>query len=69
MARLDRDSARELADSWGFPLDVDFHTLDSIMVARVIAAADSRGYRKPKSANGSRARYFYAYLRRTAQLN
>ena len=42
----------------------DFFTLSSEEVGRVLAAADSVGYRKPKNANGSRARYFHARLLR-----
>lgn len=59
---LTRFDAINLANGYGFPLDADFHSLDSESVARILQAADSVKYRKPKSANGSRARYFYAYL-------
>lgn len=58
--------ARDLAASHGFPLGRDFHTLDSDTVESILAAADVWRYRKPKNANGSRARYFYAYLGRLA---
>ena len=63
---LDRDGALDLAARHGIPLDVDFHTLDFATMEAVIAAADERRYRKPPNANGSRARYFHAYLRRRA---
>ena len=45
----------------------DFHRLPSSSVREVIAAADAAGYRAPKNANGSRARYFYAALVRQAR--
>jgi len=44
----------------------DFHALPSAVVDALIAEADAYGYRKPRNANGSRARYFHAYLSRTA---
>lgn len=59
-------AARNLAREHGFPLGIDFHTLDSSTVESILAAADVWRYRKPKNANGSRARYFYAYLNRLA---
>jgi hypothetical protein len=45
----------------------DFHTLRSEQVDKLLVAADRVGYRKPKNANGSRARYFFAQLQRRAQ--
>lgn len=65
--RLDRGTARGIATRWQIPLDSDFHTLDSATVERIISAADEWRYRKPYLANGSRARYFHAYLQRAAQ--
>lgn len=64
MARMTREEAEELARLHRIVLFADFHSLDSSMVDRIIAAADEWGYRKPKNANGSRARYFYAYMER-----
>lgn len=43
-----------------------FHALRSEEVEALLAHADRRGYRKPRNANGSRARYFHAYLVRLA---
>lgn len=62
--RLTAFDAKNLANSHGFPLGSDFHTLDSESVRRILQAADSWRYQNPKNANGSRARYFYAYLNR-----
>ena len=64
MSRLDRDAAESLADQFRFDLNRDFHALPSDQVEGVIAAADQWRYRAPRNANGSRARYFHAYLQR-----
>jgi hypothetical protein len=45
----------------------DFHALRSSQVDTLLTAADHYKYRKPKNANGSRARYFHAYLRRVCK--
>lgn len=58
--------ARELARLYRIPLDRDFHSLNSETVESILAAADEWKYRKPRNANGSRARYFHAYLVRRA---
>lgn len=63
---MTKDDAKDIARRYNIVLDVDFHTLTSSAVQRVIDAADERKYRKPKSANGSRARYFHAALVRAA---
>ena len=44
----------------------DFHALPSDDVERLIGFADLHKYRQPKNANGSRARYFHAFLTRVA---
>lgn len=66
MPRMTRSEARNLAADYQIPLRRDFHRLESEIVECVLAAANSRGYRKPANANGSRGRYFYAYLNRAA---
>lgn len=63
---MTRFEATDLAAAYQIPLDVDFHTLPSHTVESILAAADFVKYRKPRNANGSRARYFHAYLRRIA---
>jgi hypothetical protein len=63
---LDRTTARAILQCCGVPLGADFHTLHSNQVESLIAEADRAGYRKPKNANGSRGRYFHAYLTRVA---
>jgi hypothetical protein len=47
--------------------DLDFHALNSDQVAFLLEAADHLKYKAPANANGSRARYFYAYLQRLAR--
>lgn len=53
-----------IATDYRIPLDEDFHALPSAVVGRILDAADACGYRRPKNANGSRARYFHAALQR-----
>ena len=44
----------------------DFHALTSDQVDGLLVEAAAHKYRKPRNANGSRARYFHAHLRRVA---
>lgn len=59
-------TAKQIATNNQIPLHADFHMLSSEIVDRILIAAKAYGYRKPKSANGSPARYFYALLCRAA---
>lgn len=61
---MNKFEATTIATAHGIPLGADFHTLPSETVDRILQAADERKYIKPKNANGSRARYFYAMLTR-----
>ena len=63
---MNKTAACNIATKFKIPLDRDFHALDSDVVCRILEAAVYWGYRKPKNANGSRARYFYAYLSRVS---
>lgn len=47
-----------------FDFKTDFHALSIRVVELIIEQADLMGYRKPKNANGSRARYYWALLQR-----
>lgn len=51
----------------GIASGTDFHALRSSQVTDLLLAADLLKYRKPKNANGSRARYFHAYLQRVCR--
>lgn len=62
--RLSRVNACEILQRAGVPRGEDFHTLSSSKVDALLAEAKRAGYRKPKNANGSRGRYFHAYLQR-----
>jgi len=44
----------------------DFHTLSAAQVDLLLREADHQRYRKPTTANGSRARYFHDLLQRRA---
>lgn len=44
----------------GIDPQANFHTLDNFEVCRLLEAAKAIGYRKPKNANGSTARYYFA---------
>jgi hypothetical protein len=44
-----------------------FHALPSSTVDALLTEADRVKYRRPKNANGSRGRYFHAYLQRRAK--
>lgn len=44
----------------------DFHKLSPDVVEALLEVADLVKYRKPRNANGSRARCFHAYLTRRA---
>lgn len=67
MARRDGHDAQELANRYGFRLGENFFSLGTDTVSGILAGADEWRYRKPKNANGSRARYFYQYLNRLAK--
>lgn len=67
MARLTYWDARSLARTFGFDPMEDFHAMSTASKEAVIRAADSVKYRAPKNANGSRGRYFAAYVRRIVE--
>lgn len=49
--------------------NADFFTLPASTVAALLDFADTHRYRKPRNANGSRGRYWHAYLSRRAARN
>lgn len=61
---MDRSKAANLRNKYHIPTEKDFYQLSSSEVERVLEAADSVKYRKPRNANGSRARYFFAAIQR-----
>jgi hypothetical protein len=65
--RIDSDRARTILAACGvLNPRLDFHALYTEQVDALIREADAYGYRAPKNANGSRARYWHAYLERAA---
>lgn len=63
---MTRTQAIEICTAYRIPRNVDFCTLNSETVLRILEAADLHKYRKPANANGSRGRYFHAFLCRVA---
>lgn len=62
--RLSRADACEILAALDIPRGEDFHVLRSSKVDELLTVADKVKYRKPRNANGSRGRYFHAYLNR-----
>lgn len=62
-ARLNACAVLEMC---GINRDSDFHTLSTSQVESLLREADRVKYRKPKNANGSRARYFFQLMQRHA---
>lgn len=50
-------------------INQDFYTLSAWQVDMLITMAISQRYYKPKNANGSRARYYFAALQRDYNKN
>jgi hypothetical protein len=48
----------------GIDINQDFFTLNSSQVHALLEIAKIQGYRQPKNANGSKARYYYQALQR-----
>ena len=63
---MTRGEALMLAHVHGFDWRTDWHAMCSDAKEAVLRAADAYGYRKPRNANGSRGRYFAAYVQRAA---
>jgi hypothetical protein len=70
MAKISKSEALRLAkkSGWKFGKSApDFFAQNSSSKsADLVAIARLKGYRKPKSASGSTARYFYEYLDKIA---
>lgn len=66
MPRLTPSAALDILHRARVPADSNFHRLNSGDVCALLDEADAMRYRAPRNANGSRARYFHAFLARTA---
>ena len=63
---MDKQTARDILSACHIPLDANFYALSSGEVEELLTYADAHKYRKPKNANGSRGRYFHAFVQRVA---
>lgn len=61
-----RADARAILQAINASPGQDFYTLRASQVEALLVNADLRRYRKPRNANGSRARHFYALVQRRA---
>lgn len=63
MAKLSKCEAKRLAIKQGWDFNKDFHAQSSMSKGEdLVAIAKLAKYKKPVSASGSTARYFFTYL-------
>lgn len=62
-----REHARDVLRACGIERGADFFTLSAAAVEALLAHADRDKYRKPKTANGSRGRYYHDRMQRHAK--
>jgi hypothetical protein len=62
--KITKEEARTLAKKVGVDFNKDFYQQGFQMATELVAIAKLKGYRKPKNANGSTARYFFQYLKK-----
>lgn len=62
MSRKSKKEAYSELVAAGLDFKNDFHQLDSNMVNLLVELSRACGYRKPNSASGSTARYFFQHL-------
>ena len=60
--QADKSVVKATLSAQGIDFAEDFHTLPSSKVDLLVEAAKACGYRKPASASGRTARYFFQYL-------
>ncbi|QDP50243.1 MAG: hypothetical protein Tp178MES00d2C33159851_33 [Prokaryotic dsDNA virus sp.] len=60
--QVDKSVVKATLSAQGVDFSEDFHTLPSSKVDLLVEAAKACGYRKPASASGSTARYFFQHL-------
>ncbi len=66
MTRLTQSEAQSILEDLEIAGGTDFFVLQMWQRDELLRVADARRYRKPKSANGSRSRSFYAYVDKVA---
>lgn len=64
----ERQNAIATFRMWNISPSQDFFTLNNSQVCDILEEADRVKYRKPKNANGSRARYFYQLMQRRSRI-
>lgn len=62
--KLSKSAAKELAESVGVNFSKDFYEQPLSVSSELVAIAKLAKYSKPKNANGSTARYFFAHLQK-----
>jgi len=62
--RIPACEAKRLLQARGVDMKADFFELRSSDVGIILDVARAAGYRKSKSASGSKARMFFGYLKR-----
>lgn len=67
-AQAERTNARAILTACNIDAGQDFFTLSASQVDALLEYANATKYRKPKNANGSRGRYFYALVQRRAKV-
>jgi hypothetical protein len=60
--KLTKTDAKNLAKKLGIDFSKDFYELSNTHVSELVALSKLVGYKKPKTASGSTARYFFNYL-------
>ena len=58
------NAAMSAFNTAGIDRHANFHTLSSSQVGFIVELAKDCGYRKPKNANGSTGRYYFASIQR-----
>lgn len=66
MPQMTRETAEGILTRCHMTATPDFFTLSSSDIDNLLREANAVKYRRPKSANGSRARCFYAYVLRAS---
>lgn len=67
LGRIDQSEAREILQSIGAAPSTDYFSLSLSECKTLHEAANRCGYRKPKNANGSTSRCFFAYVQKMAR--
>lgn len=64
MPKISKTEAKRLAKKAGINFKKDFFELSNSAKGDLVHIANLKRYRKPKTASGSLARYFFEYLKK-----